>query len=131
MKESFKKWLDFACEDLSIAEIALKEKIFNQVCFHSQQCVEKVLKGFIEFKGEIYPKTHKLADILSMIVESPFDDLRQDILLLDRFYIPTRYPDALPGSLPEGLPKKKDAEEALEIAKSIYNKGQEEWEKTS
>ena len=45
-----------------------------------------------------------------------FSDL--DILIIkdtkskffDRFYIPTRYPDEIPGSLPEGLPNKKDAE---------------------
>jgi HEPN domain-containing protein len=37
--------------------------------------------------------------------------------LLDRFYIPTRYPDALPGTLPEGMPAQKDAEEALNLAR--------------
>lgn len=35
--------------------------------------------------------------------------------------MPTRYPDALPGSLPEGLPSKKDAIEALELARELMN----------
>src|SRR3972149_7110635 len=96
MKEEAKRWIDFAGEDLLVAELTLKEGINNQVCFHSQQCVEKVLKGFIIFKGKIHPQSHKLADILSKIPKSPFDDLRDEILLLDRFYISTRYPDALP-----------------------------------
>ncbi|MEW6680598.1 MAG: CRISPR-associated helicase Cas3', partial [bacterium] len=39
-------------------------------------------------KGKIHPQSHKLADILSKIDKSPFDDIRDDILLLDRFYIP-------------------------------------------
>jgi HEPN domain-containing protein len=31
-------------------------------------------------------------------------------------YIPTRYPDALPGTLPEAMSTQKDAEEALNLA---------------
>ncbi|MEW6680600.1 MAG: HEPN domain-containing protein, partial [bacterium] len=88
MKGKSKIWIDFAKEDLLMAELALKEGITNQTCFHSQQCVEKVLKGFIISKGKIHPQSHKLADILSKIDKSPFDDIRDDILLLDRFYIP-------------------------------------------
>jgi HEPN domain-containing protein len=38
---------------------------------------------------------------------------------LDRFYIPTRYPDALPGSLEEGLPNAQEAQEAFDIAKKL------------
>jgi HEPN domain-containing protein len=30
----------FASEDLQMAEFAQRAKIFNQVCFHSQRCVE-------------------------------------------------------------------------------------------
>ena len=67
MKEEVKRWIDFADEDLRMAELALKEGIYNQVCFHSQQCVEKVLKGFITFRGKIHPQSHKLADIISKI----------------------------------------------------------------
>ena len=37
----------------------------------------------------------------------------------ERFYIPTRYPDALPGALPEGLPGREDAEEALATARQV------------
>jgi len=121
MKKEAKRWMEFAGEDLKMAELALNEGIYNQTCFHSQQCVEKILKGFIISKGELHPQAHKLADILSRIEDSPFDDVRDKMLLLDRFYIPTRYPDALPGSLPEGLPGEKDAEEALEIARKVFN----------
>lgn len=67
MKEEVKRWIDFADEDLRMAELALKEGIYSKI-----------------------PK-------------SPFDEIKEKLLLLDRFYIPTRYPDALPGMLPEGL----------------------------
>jgi len=105
-----------------MAELALKEGIYNQTCFHSQQCVEKSLKGFIAFKGKIHPQTHKLVDILSFASPGPFDDLTDKIIILDRFYILTRYPDALPGTLPEGLPTEKDAKEAIEVARLVFER---------
>jgi len=37
------RWLAFAQEDLRVAEVVLAEAVFNQVCFHSQQCVEKAI----------------------------------------------------------------------------------------
>jgi len=126
MKEEINKWIKFSEEDLRMAELALKEKIYNQVCFHSQQCIEKALKGFINYKGRVHPQTHKLADLLSYVSPSPFDNLRSDILIIDRFYTPARYPDVLPGSLPEGLPTEKDAKEAIEIARFVLKKAKEE-----
>lgn len=111
-----------------MAELAFKEELFNQVCFHSQQCVEKLIKGFIEFRGEVHPQTHKLVDLLSVLGKSSLDDLRQDILLMDRFYIPTRYPNALPGNLPEGLPSKSDVEEAIQVARLVSERIKRELE---
>lgn len=126
MNEAASRWLLFAREDLRMAELALKEGIYNQVCFHSQQCVEKILKGFITYKGQIHPQTHKLADLLSCISPSPFDDLKDEMLTLDRFYIPTRYPDALPGSLSESLPREKDAKESIELVRRVLKRAEEE-----
>ncbi len=126
MKKESKRWIDFATEDLKIAELALKEGIYNQVCFHSQQCVEKVLKGYLLAKGKIYPKTHKLADLMAVLKAKTFDDLETSILALDRFYIPTRYPDAIPGSLPDGIPTEDDAMEAFNIAEQVLKRAKGE-----
>lgn len=103
-------------QDLRMAQLAMGEKIYNQVCFHSQQAAEKAVKGFIVANGRIPPKTHKIIDLVSFSELKFPGKLRDELILMDRFYIPTRYPDALPGSLPEGLPKEKEAKEALEIA---------------
>lgn len=115
MKKS-KVWLELAMQDLRMAQLAMGEKIYNQVCFHSQQAAEKAVKGFIVANGRIPPKTHKIIDLVSFSELKFPGKLRDELILMDRFYIPTRYPDALPGSLPEGLPKEKEAKEALEIA---------------
>ena len=50
-----------------------------------------------------------------------FELFYKECLILDRFYIPTRYPDAIPGSLSEGLPNKEDASEALQVAEEVLN----------
>jgi HEPN domain-containing protein len=103
-----------------MAELALVDGIFNQVCFHAQQCVEKSIKALLESQGQVPPRTHRMADLLRLLPPDLLRDLRADLLLLDRFYIPTRYPDALPGMLPLGAPSQADAEEALDVARSAW-----------
>ena len=44
-------------------------------------------------------------------------ELEDALRLLDRFYIPTRYPDVFPGMLADGLPGRQDAREALAVAR--------------
>jgi HEPN domain-containing protein len=56
MNEALERWLAFAREDLRMAELALAEGIFNQACFHAQQCVEKVIKGWLEQQGQAPPE---------------------------------------------------------------------------
>ena len=117
------KWLVLAREDLEVAGITLREAIFNQTCFHAQQAAEKALKGFLAANDRAVPKTHVLGQLAveCTTIESDFQTLKADWLRLDRYYIPTRYPDALPGSLPEGLPDAKDAELALDAARRIFD----------
>ncbi len=45
MSEDISRWLIFAEEDLKVAEIVLREGLYNQACFHAQQCAEKALKA--------------------------------------------------------------------------------------
>jgi HEPN domain-containing protein len=121
--ERSKEWVRFAYDDLRSAQALLKEEIFNEVCFHSQQCAEKMLKGLLVIDGTVVPKTHRLIDLLAEALKyhSLLERIREDCLILDQYYIPTRYPDAVIGSKPTGLPSRKDAEEALQIAQTIFS----------
>lgn len=118
MNGESERWLQFAREDFQVAKLVFEASIYNQVCFHSQQCAEKAIKGLLLLQGKIPPRTHSLGDLLTLLEPNPFTT-GLDIQLLDRFYIPTRYPDALPGSLPEGLPTHEDAMEALAVARQV------------
>ncbi|HUS60228.1 MAG TPA: HEPN domain-containing protein [Nevskiaceae bacterium] len=108
--------------DLKSAQASFKDEIYSSACFHSQQTVEKSLKALLlHFEAEIV-KTHDLLLLLSRAVkyEKELKKFKKTAAFLNKFYIPTRYPDAFPGSLPEGLPKKKEAVQAFKRAKEIF-----------
>jgi HEPN domain-containing protein len=114
-------WFDFAKQDLKMAEMALNENFYNQSCFHCQQAVEKFLKGYLINTNKEVPKIHFLDELLNLCtqIDKDFEKLREYCSKLDDYYLPVRYPDALPGILPEGLPDEKDALEAISYAKEI------------
>lgn len=120
--ERAKEWFRFAEYDLKSAEVLFKEEIFNEVCFHSQQCAEKVIKAFLVVHDRTVPKTHRLVDLLeeALKCDSRLERVREDCIVLDQYYIPTRYPDAVIGSKSLGLPSREDAEEAVRMAESIF-----------
>ena len=119
MNEQAERWLAFAREDLRMAELAMAEAIWNQTCFHAQQCVEKILKSWLADCGETPPRTHKLADLIVLLGDVRLAGFADEVQALDRFYIPTRYPDALPGALPEGLPGEEEARETLVLVRRV------------
>lgn len=60
-----------------------------------------------------------MADLLPLLPAELVGGMAEEIMLLDRFYIPTRYPDALPGSLEDSLPSEEEALETLNLAKKV------------
>ena len=122
MKES-NNWFEFAKEDLIVAQASLEKGIYNQVCFHAHQGVEKMLKGYLAIKGKDIPKTHFISVLLKLCAELDlkFKEMTHICIKLDNYYIPTRYPDALPGILAEGIPEKDDAEEAISVLEEMMD----------
>ncbi len=121
MKPEAERWLELANEDIEMAEYALSRSIFRQTCFHAQQAVEKALKGLLDTRLGTHPKSHSLEQMLlyDAGIRTELRKWRTPCRNLDRFYIPTRYADALPGLLPAGEPTKADAQNALNDAKAI------------
>jgi HEPN domain-containing protein len=112
-------WFEFARTDLKVAELALAAGLFNQACFHAHQAVEKLLKGFILARGKRVPRTHSLVDLGRLAQELGFpQELRNKIRILDGYYLPTRYPDAIPDL--SHLPNRDEAQEAISLAKEAW-----------
>lgn len=117
------KWLEFAQEDLILAEADLEKEVYNQACFHAQQGVEKALKGFPRTRQRSVPKIHSLTELVAICrdLDKSFLELEETCVRLEQYYIPTRYPDALPGIGPEGLPTRQDAEEVVVLLRNTLD----------
>jgi len=122
MNELAERWLSFAHDDLRVAMLVLSEGIYHQACFHSQQCVEKALKGVLVHLEGRAPRTHAITELVGLLPADFVADLASELGELDDYYIPTRYPDALPGMLPEGLPGRSEAEQTVALAGSVLER---------
>jgi len=114
-------WLKYADDDLAGAEILLNEKIYNIVCFHCQQAVEKLLKSIIAAYGQEIPRIHNLIRLTSICEELHGDSFALDdeaLIFLNDVYIDSRYPADF-GILPSGQPGRDEAQKALSYAKQI------------
>lgn len=111
-----RRWLATAEEDLVAAEVLSQAGSFSQACFLSQQSAEKALKALWYLVGAD-PWGHS---VQRLVVEFPQKDRLGDTTrlielaaLLDKFYIPTRYPNGLPDLTPGQVYGPKDAEQGL------------------
>ncbi len=117
------RWLAQAEFDLKAAEVLSSKGFYENACFLTHQTAEKALKALLYYKGErelIGHSTIILAKKISKyfaVTKEIFNTCRE----LDKFYIPTRYPDALPASTPHEFYSQEDAENAIKLAKNVLN----------
>jgi HEPN domain-containing protein len=113
-------WLKQANRDLETAKLNMKAGIYEWACFISQQAAEKAVKALCE-KHKLLTRTHQLRRLLQAVrdlVEIP-GELYEKAATLDRFYIPTRYPNGFESGAPMEYFFKKDAQEAVSYATAI------------
>ncbi len=122
MKESAMAWVEFAKRDLSGARELLKnEYLANLVMFHSQQCIEKLLKAVLEEHSVNVPKIHNLKKLYSLLPKKATENMtieEDELDRIDQVYIDSRYPADL-GLLPSGIPTQKEAEQIYNLAENI------------
>lgn len=110
------EWVKKADEDFIAAERLLrvrKTPVYSVVCFHSQQCAEKLLKALLQEHQQHIPKIHHLADLLTLIiqVDASCQFLSSDLKVLEDYAVDFRYPGNYAG--------KDDAKHALKAAKNV------------
>jgi len=111
------EWFKKARDDYKSAKVVLDEGgYYGTTCFLAQQMAEKYLKAFLVYSGWKLEKMHDLIKLLNECkkISSDFDDLKEDCILLNDYYIETRYPLDTPVDY-----SKKEAREALAAAESI------------
>ena len=116
------RWLLTAEEDLQAANILLEEKMYAQACFLAQQSGEKGLKA-LWYLVDANPWGHS---IQRLVMEFPqketlpaLEKWLEQGATLDKFYIPTRYPNGLPDLTPGQVYGLTDAKLAVETAQTL------------
>ncbi|MCZ6794455.1 MAG: HEPN domain-containing protein [Planctomycetota bacterium] len=112
-----RRWLEQARRDLDDARFCAGGNRYNLACFLCQQAAEKALKAYLYAQGNPVVWGHSVDELCrqSATTDPDFDDLRTRVRKLDRFYIPTRYPNGLPGGLPADSFDETDATQALDL----------------
>jgi HEPN domain-containing protein len=124
-KEESLRWLTQAKDEFLDADDLRKRGRYYIALFHFQQSAEKALKAFLYLKLKSHEVfyTHSITDLLEMILEIDTDfNSALQAKKLDKYYIPTRYPNGLPGGVPSRyFDDPVEAEEAMKLAKIIID----------
>jgi len=120
MPDRSRDWLSQAMRDLEKAEQDLVWGYYEWACFTAQQAAEKGVKAlFQHLHADAWG--HSISRLLKELPQEirPDEDLINHAIVLDRYYIPTRYPNGFDSGAPKDYFTKKDAEDACLSAKRI------------
>lgn len=96
------RWLEQAEEDLKWATMLAAEGGYHIACFLAQQIAQKALKAFLHAQGEPVVTGHSRLCRRALGYDSEFAERAKTWVILDGYYVPTRYPNSLPDSIPLG-----------------------------
>jgi len=119
--EEGKRWLEQAFEDLRWVKDLADRGGYHIACFLAQQVGEKALKAFLYAEGEEIVTGHSIERLCHFAskFDTEFLEKVKRWAILDGYYVPTRYPNSLPGSIPARVYTEKAAKEAAFLAEEI------------
>lgn len=114
-----KRWWLTAQEDLEVAKALHEAGKFSHACFLSQQSSEKAMKAlWLSIDND--PWGHSIQKLVMQFPQQNMLPNAQNWLeyaaYLDKFYIPTRYPNGLPDLTPGQVYISQDSAQAIEKA---------------
>lgn len=117
-----RRWLRQAENDLDFARLATREEFFAQACFIAHQVAEKALKALAYDRGDRYVLGHSLTELVSDLATAhpAVLEVLEPMGVLDQYHLPTRYPDALPGSTPFEVFSEAQARDAVDSAETTF-----------
>ena len=113
-------WLRQAVRDLDHAKKSLEHGHYEWACFASHQAAEKAVKALYQKLGiEIWG--HSISRMLEHLPDNykPLKDIIDKAKELDRYYIPTRYPNLHSEGAPLDYYTEGDAIRAIRHAEEI------------
>ena len=113
-------WLKQAEAEFKAAKDLLSTNNFAWCCFTAQQSAEKAIKAILNhFRSEAFG--HNLNTLIQEVEQ--YVQVNQAVkgacIQLNRFYIPTRYPDAFPSGVPAEQYVESDAKQAIQGAEEV------------
>ena len=111
------RWLSQAEDDLRFARLGLREGFYAQVCFQCQQICEKAIKALRYGRGERIVYGHALVELVAPL--ESMGRFREKLAILDQYYVPTRYPNGLPGGVPSEIYSRTQASAAVKVAQQV------------
>jgi HEPN domain-containing protein/predicted nucleotidyltransferase len=113
-----RRWLEQAQSDLAVAKWNEQGGFHSAACFWAQQTAERALKAYLYFRGKRRVIGHSVLDLGKACaqLDHDFDSLVSAAARLDRYYIPTRYPNGIPGGVPAQVYQADEAQEAIQLA---------------
>jgi len=113
-------WLRQAQRDLEVADTTRQAGQYDWACFAAQQAAEKALKALYQ-----HHHAEGWGHVLDVLIEGLLPDepdlerLRDRAKMLDKCYIPTRYPNSLDRGAPADAYTRTEAEQAMDHAQQI------------
>ncbi len=97
MNDVLREWIDKSEGDYRTAQrefAAADSPNYDAVCFHAQQCIEKLLKAALIAHGVTPPKTHDLALLHRLLAPADLEwsPAVDDLRFLTRAAVDFRYP---------------------------------------
>ena len=116
------RWLAQAQNNLSMTESLLEGGFWGGACFHAEQTAQLALKAFLYARGRRHITIHSVLELAQQCAgeDGDFSPLVEYGGALDRYYLSTRYPDALPEpAIPFESFTVREARQALGYATEI------------
>ncbi len=123
-KQEAQRWLKQSEYDLGEAKRSLEHKSYSYACFFAEQSAQKSLKALLISHGERFITIHSIAELIKEATKfnESLSALMEEGKKLDRYYLSSRYPDALPEpAIPFESYTSDEAQEAVAIAKKIFS----------
>lgn len=118
------RWLRQAEHDLAVAQKHQAGQNYSDACFMAEQASQKALKGFLIAQGRRSIPIHSVAQLAEQCsqIDNDFSNHIAPARILDQYYIPTRYPDALaPPAVPFESYTKEQGAKAVQAARAVVS----------
>ena len=126
--EPGRRWMAQAEHNLEVARHHVESGWWSDACFMAGQAALASLKAYLLARGRNSAPAYSIADLARECshTQSTFQRPVEKANILDKYYMVTRYPDALPPPLvPFEVFTEGEAMQALDIAESIIGMAKE------